>query len=109
MALSGFVSAEDRATRLIKTRGGFVAVIRRSPQHYEIRRDGVMLGYVTKFKHWFAERSGNKAFMGPMGDGSRWPQRTRQDAIEWLVKNAASVAFDKTVNVGLAKAAGSAP
>lgn len=87
MALSGFVSSEDKATRLVKTRSGFVVAIRRKPQHYEIRRDGVVLGTVTKFKHWYAERAGHKAFMGPKGDGSRWPQVTRQAAIEWLVKN----------------------
>ncbi len=87
MALSGFVSAEDKATRLVMTRAGFVVAIRRRPQHYEIRRDGATLGTVTKFKHWYAERAGDKAFMGPMGDGSRWPQLTRQAAIEWLVRN----------------------
>lgn len=87
MALNGYRSAEDRATRLVMTRAGFVVAIRIKPQHYEIKQDGITFGFVTKFKHWYAERAGDKAFMGPMGSGSHWPQLTRQAAIEWLMKN----------------------
>lgn len=88
MPLNGFVSAEDRASRLVMTRSGFVVVIRRKPQHYEVRRDGVTLGVVTKFKHWYAELDGDRSRMEPMGGGSKWPWTTRQAAIEWMLKNA---------------------
>lgn len=53
VALNGIVSAEERATRLVKTIAGFLTAIRRGPQHYEIRKDGTLLGEVHKFRHWF--------------------------------------------------------
>lgn len=91
MALNGFVSKEDRATRLVKTARGFVAVVRRAPQDYQVIKDGRTLGRVVKFKHWYPELSGDKCFMGPMGNGSRWPQTTRREAIEWVVRHAKNI------------------
>lgn len=87
MALNGFVSKEDRATRLVMTLQGFVAVVRRAPQDYDVFRAGVRLGRVVKFKHWYPEVAGDKRLMGQYGDGSRFPQGTRQAAIEWVVKH----------------------
>lgn len=82
MALNGFVSAEDRATRLVKTSAGFVVAIRRNPQVYEIRRDGVHIGEVRKFRSWFAY---SEPPHGMSGTGNDEPRRTRLDAIEVLL------------------------
>jgi len=87
MALSGFVSREDRATRLVMTKQGFVTAVRRAPQDYDVFMEGVRLGRAVKFKHWYPEVAGDKRLMWQYGDGSRFPQSTRQAAIEWVVKH----------------------
>lgn len=84
MALSGYVTAEQRRCRLVKTNRGLVTVYQYAPQDYEIWRNGICIGRVTKFKHWFP------SILTPhstLGDGAKWPQITRQAAIEWVVKH----------------------
>jgi hypothetical protein len=84
MALSGYVTAEQRKCRQVATKKGLVVAYRYAPQDYEIFRNGVVLGRVTKFKHWYPTIQPPHA---TLGDGSRWPQKTRQAAIEWVVKH----------------------
>ncbi len=67
-----------RDTRLRRTpHHGLVAVIRTSPQHYEIRKDGVLLGTVIKFQHWFARPRAPD-------DGREHRSDTMGDCVDWL-------------------------
>jgi hypothetical protein len=90
VSLTGYVTAEQKNTRLVKKcprRNEWIVVYRRAPQNYVVLCNGNVLGLVTKFKHWYPELTGDKRFMGPMGDGSRWPQKTRAAAIDWILKH----------------------
>jgi hypothetical protein len=61
MALNGYRSVADKASRLVETRlAGLVVVTRIAAQDYEIHKDGVRLGRVTKRgRGWYAERDVN--------------------------------------------------
>lgn len=61
MALNGYRSVADKASRLIETRFiGLVVLTRIAHQDYEIHKDGVRLGRVTKRgRGWYAERDVN--------------------------------------------------
>lgn len=50
MALNGFRSAEDKASRLVSVRGKLVTVVRVRTQHYEVYADGRKLGEVFKVR-----------------------------------------------------------
>lgn len=89
MALNGYVTADQRRSRLVKTSCGFVVAYRRGPQDYDIYRDGNVIGRVTKFKHWYADTG--KKTADRRSNGAFWPKLTRQDAIEWLVKKTLGV------------------
>ena len=83
MALNGYRSGDDKKTRLVKTSHGFVATFKRGIQDYDVYQDGVLIGRVTKFRHWYAEATQPHP---ERGNGSRWPKQTRQAAIEWLMQ-----------------------
>ena len=84
MALKGYRSFEDKATRLLHTSVGFVVAIRKGPQRYEVRKDGVPLGEVHKFKNWFAHEFGTDSKHGASSEALA----TRKSAIEWLAAKA---------------------
>lgn len=50
MALTGFRSAEDKASRLMKIEGRLVTVVRVQPQRYDVFKDGKKLGSVFKLR-----------------------------------------------------------
>jgi hypothetical protein len=83
MALNGRRTAEDKRSRLVKTTRGFVTVVKCNIEDYDVWQDGVRIGRVTKFRHWYAEAAESHP---ERGNGSRWPKQTRQAAIEWLMK-----------------------
>lgn len=69
MALNGYRSKEDKASRLVETDWGLVCLFRKSEGEYEIYKDGVLLGGVKKLtKVW-------------MVDGTQICPRTRKEAI----------------------------
>jgi hypothetical protein len=83
MALNGTRTRDDKRTRLVKTTRGFVAVYKNAIKDYDVYQDGVRIGRVTMFRHWYAEAAVSHP---ERGDGSRWPKPTRHDAIEWLMQ-----------------------
>lgn len=85
MALNGYRTREDRASRLVKVEEAFVTIVRCGYQRYDVYRDGKQLGTVFKLRSrwdW-------------IGDGVnriwRDMHSTRQRALEELI--------DKTTNV----------
>lgn len=69
MALNGYRSKEDKASRLIETDWGLICLYRKSEGEYEIYKDGIRLGGVKKLaKNWIV-------------DGTQILRRTRKDAI----------------------------
>ena len=59
------------------THHGLVAVIRTGPGVYEVRKDGVLLGTVKKFQHWYARPR-------PPSDHLEHKGSSRKDCIDWL-------------------------
>lgn len=85
MALNGYVTAEQRKCRLVKTSKGLVTVFKLAVEDYEVYVEGVKIGRVFKcIKSWFPDIPEQNA---TVGDGGLWPQKTRQAAIEWVMKH----------------------
>ena len=57
MALNGYRSREDRASRLLETVFGLVTIVRIAERDYEVFKEGVRMGRVTKRgRGWYTER-----------------------------------------------------
>lgn len=64
--------------RSIKSSVGFVTLERIAPQHYKVWKEGVLIGQIQKYSHWFCQPERQKKLIDHKG-------ASRKDCVEWLV------------------------